>query len=72
MANQWQININPNPQGTPRVKFEPDPRKANPLDQIFWTNNDTVAHWPGLQNADGTPLRGLHRPVRAALPHPGS
>jgi len=54
MANQWKININPNPQGTPRVKFDPDPRNANPLDQISWTNNDTVAHWPGLLNADGS------------------
>jgi plastocyanin len=54
MANQWQININPNPAGPARVKFDPDPRKANPLDQIFWTNNDTVAHWPGLKNADGS------------------
>lgn len=54
MANQWQIRINPNPGGPVRVKFDPDPRAANPLDQIFWTNNDSVAHWPGLLNPDGT------------------
>jgi len=54
MANQWQININKNPQAPPLVTFSPNPRPAKTLDLIFWTNNDTVAHWPGLVNADGS------------------
>lgn len=53
MAIQRQISINP-AHGTPRVEFDPDPRDARVFDQIFWTNNDTVAHWPGLLNSDDT------------------
>lgn len=53
MAFQYQININPTG-GSPRIAFNPNPLPANALDQIFWTNNDSVAHWPGLLNGDGT------------------
>jgi plastocyanin len=52
---QRQININKNVPGpAPRVTFDPDPLAAFTRDQIFWTNNDTEPHWPGLLNADGT------------------
>lgn len=55
MPVQQQININKNTAGpSPRVVFNPDPLAANTRDQIFWTNNDSEAHWPGLVNADGT------------------
>jgi len=54
MANTLKIDINPNPGGNPRVKFDPDPLQANTLDQIFWTNNDSQPHWPGLLKADHT------------------
>jgi plastocyanin len=55
MAIQQQIKIKKNSQGpSPRVIFSPNPLAASALDQIFWTNNDTEAHWPGLLNADGT------------------
>ena len=49
MAIERQIIIKPNaPGASPRVTFDPNPLQANPADQIFWTNNDTQAHWPGL------------------------
>jgi plastocyanin len=57
MANpvQRQININTNTGvASPGVIFDPSPLAANTRDQIFWTNNDTKPHWPGLLNADGT------------------
>jgi len=54
MANTLKIDINPNPGGNPRVKFDPDPLQANTLDQIFWTNNDSQPHWPGLLKDGGT------------------
>lgn len=64
MAIQQQININKTKQVTstdkttvgtsPRVTFSPDPLAAGVRDQIFWTNNDSDAHWPGRLNSDGT------------------
>lgn len=50
MPDQRQININA---GVP-IKFDPNPLAANARDQIFWTNNDSQPHWPGLLNSDGT------------------
>lgn len=37
-----------------RVSFEPSSLSVQVGDQIFWTNNDSEAHWPGLKNADGS------------------
>lgn len=54
MAIQLQINIDTNFSGFPRVTFSPSPLAASARDQIFWTNNDGEAHWPGLLNNDGT------------------
>ena len=49
MAIERRITIKPNaPGASPRVSFDPNPLQANPADQIFWTNNDTQPHWPGL------------------------
>ncbi len=55
MPFNWQINIVKNKSGNPRVKFDPNPEN-NPAvgDEIIWTNHDTVAHWPGLKNSDGS------------------
>jgi len=50
MAIQRQININ---KSGSSVTFSPDPLAANALDQIFWTNNDDKAHWPGLADDTG-------------------
>lgn len=59
MPFTWQININPNPSGIAGATFTftpnplPDPKSSNTVgvgDQIFWTNNDTVPHWPGIVN----------------------
>lgn len=50
-----RISIDRNAYGLrPRVTFTPDPLHASTLDQIFWTNNDSDAHWPGLLNANET------------------
>jgi len=56
MPLTWNINISPNMQKPPRVHFDPNPldNEVEPGDQIFWANNDRAAHWPGLQNSDGT------------------
>jgi hypothetical protein len=56
MPFTWQININPGKSpGT--FTFDPnplpDPSSGNAIrvgDQIFWTNRDTVPHWPGVAN----------------------
>ena len=49
MAIERRITITPNaPGASTRVTFDPNPLKADPADQIFWTNNDSQAHWPGL------------------------
>jgi plastocyanin len=37
-----------------RVSFEPSLLAVNVGDQIFWTNNDSQPHWPGLKNEDGS------------------
>jgi plastocyanin len=42
----------PSPQN--RVSFDPPLVTVTVRDTIFWTNNDSVAHWPGLLNDDGT------------------
>ena len=47
MAIQRQININKNGD---TVTFDPPDLAANAGDQIFWTNNDDTAHWPGLSD----------------------
>jgi plastocyanin len=51
MPNQSQINIT---KESGVVTFNPAALTATARDQIFWTNNDDVAHWPGLLNTDGT------------------
>jgi plastocyanin len=49
MAIERRIVITPNaPGASPRVTIAPNPLQANPSDQIFWTNDDTQAHWPGV------------------------
>lgn len=51
----WQISINKNPAGKPRIKFDPNPLNNVAVgDQIIWTNNDDQPHWPALQKSDGT------------------
>jgi plastocyanin len=55
MPATWTIKINPGTAEEP-AKFDP-PTLSNvaPGDQIIWANHDeTEAHWPGLQNPDGT------------------
>lgn len=47
MPFQWQINIHPSGETSPRAVFDPQTLPAAPRDQIFWTNNDSVPHWPG-------------------------
>lgn len=49
MAIQRQIHINRNGNS---VTFDPSELDAKTGDQIFWTNNDDEAHWPGLPEND--------------------
>ena len=54
MPIQLKISIDKNVQPPPGVTFTPKSLPASIGDQIFWTNNDSVAHWPGLLKSDGT------------------
>ena len=49
MPFAWRINITKNPtRGKPAIfSFEETPQ-VQVGDVIFWSNNDKVAHWPGL------------------------
>ena len=49
----WTICIWPKNPPSPAT-FEPSMSQVAVGDQIFWTNNDNVAHWPGLLNRDGS------------------
>jgi len=73
MPLSWTININPNPAKPPLVCFDPDPPhpQIEPGDQIIWANNDTQAHWPGLQNSNGTINETFFMPNQIA-PHSSS
>lgn len=53
MAFQWQIRINPSGQSSPQATFDPVTLPAGARDQIFWTNNDSVPHWPGPKDSNG-------------------
>ena len=66
MAIQRKISIDPNPQGPPNIKFNPKSLAANALDQIFWINNDSQPHWPGLKNPDGTIEKDFFMPNQIA------
>ncbi|HYJ86412.1 MAG TPA: hypothetical protein VEW46_10170 [Pyrinomonadaceae bacterium] len=39
--------------GTPAV-FNPNPLTAYPNDSVYWSNDDTVAHWPAPSAANPT------------------
>lgn len=56
MPFNWTININsPQKPQQALAQFDPNPlSQVAPGDQIFWTNNDGDAHWPGLLNSNGT------------------
>lgn len=53
MPFQMQININSGV-SPPTVTFDPSPLAVKVGDQIFWTNNDSQPHWPGLKKQDGS------------------
>jgi len=49
----WKITIRKDPSGR-RVAFEPQYlRDVCTGDEVFWANDDTEAHWPGLKNESG-------------------
>lgn len=55
MPFQEKISIEKNTQGdSPRAVFAPDPLDVKVLDQVFWSNQDSEPHWPGLVQDDGT------------------
>jgi len=55
MPFNFTIKIKPNQPQPPLARFDPNPlAQVAPGDQIFWANNDNIAHWPGLLNPDGS------------------
>jgi len=47
MPFTWRINITPNPQQYgPAIFTFDEPPQIQVGDQIIWSNNDTVAHFP--------------------------
>lgn len=55
MATTVKITIRkPDGEASPTAVFDPDPAKVQVGNQIFWSNQDTVAHWPGLLKDDGS------------------
>ena len=49
MPFTWRINItkNPTPGGPAIFKFD-QPPQIEVGDQVFWSNDDAVPHWPAL------------------------
>jgi plastocyanin len=47
-----RLRSDPSPQN--QVSFDPSPLDVEVGDQVFWTNNDSQPHWPGLKNPDGS------------------
>jgi len=67
MPFNWTININPNKSKPPLAHFDPpNLTPVEPGDQIVWANNDGHAHWPGLQNSDGTINKTFFMPNQIA------
>lgn len=69
MPFNWEIQVNPNRNPPPRAKFAPNPlTQVAPGDQIVFVNDDSVAHWPGLLNPDGSINKTYFMPNQIA-PH---
>ena len=51
MPFQMQININTGV-SPDTVTFDPSRLEVKVGDQIFWSNNDSKPHWPGLRKTD--------------------
>ena len=71
MPFNWTININPNPSKSRPASFDPPvlgppAQEVEPGDQIYWANNDTRAHWPGLQAPDGSINKSYFMPNQIA------
>jgi plastocyanin len=67
MPFNWTINVNPNEPQPPLAKFDPNPlTQVAPGDQVFWANNDSCPHWPGLLNEDGSIIPTYFMPNQIA------
>jgi len=54
MPFTWRINITKNPVPSKPAIFTFDqPPQVEVGDQVFWANEDTVAHWPALSPPTG-------------------
>jgi plastocyanin len=58
--------IKSDPSPLSRVSFDPSLLSAQVGDQIFWTNNDSQPHWPGLKNEDGSVDNTFFMPYQIA------
>lgn len=46
MPFTWRINIRPNPQPSSPAIYQPQQVQAEVGDQIIWSNDDNVPHFP--------------------------
>ena len=65
MPQQKQIKIH-KASGGSTVVFDPANLEVQVLTQIFWTNNDSNAHWPGLVETDGSINKTFFMPNQIA------
>jgi plastocyanin len=76
MPIQLKISIDKKVPPPPLATFTPKSLTASVGDQIFWTNYDTVAHWPGLLQSNGSIDKTFFMPNQIAanvnLPAPDS
>jgi plastocyanin len=68
MPFAWRVNIKKNPKkGGPAIfEFEETPQ-VNVGDLVFWSNDDTVAHFPGLA---GNPTAFMSNQIAAGSSSP--
>lgn len=67
MPFNWTISISPGETEPPKAQFDPNPlTQVAPGDQVIWSNNDTVAHWPGLLTGDGSIIETYFMPNQIA------
>ena len=70
MPFNWRINITKNPKsGGPAIfTFEQIPPQVQVGDQVFWSNQDTVPHWPATAD---NPTEFMSNQIAATSTSPG-
>jgi plastocyanin len=69
--SQWPITISASASGP--QKFSPNPLTQVALgDSVFWSNDDTEPHWPGLADGSGTIVNPLFYMLNQIAPDSSS